>query len=94
MVVARVSEQGGGGCAISWEEVPELGDLSDAFSKAEEGADTDGLCQAWMPVCSIGLPIFLKLLLEVKKAQGQVPRADVGQPGLQPLFSHFLEMGS
>lgn len=38
------------------------------------------------PVCSTGLPIFLKLLLEVKKARGQVPRADVGQPDYSLCF--------
>lgn len=82
------------GCVISWEEVPELGDLSDACSKVEEGADNDGLCQAWMPCVFHRTSYLPKASVRGEEGSGQVPRADVGQPGLQPLFSHFLEMGS
>lgn len=44
MTVARVSEEGGWAVRYPGKKCQSL-----AFSKVEEGADNDDLCQAWMP---------------------------------------------
>lgn len=93
-MMARVSEEGGWAVRYPGKKCQSLGTYRMHSVRWRKELTMTVCVRLGCPVCSIGLPIFLKLLLEVKKAQGQVPRADVGQPGLQPLFSHFLEMGS